>query len=260
MGGGPACCAGADASPTTAIKQTITTDRRIERLMSEVAQAGCILQQQVAEGLGAVVRNGRADAPPLGPELAAYGQRGPSEVALQLLDVGQVHQPVAVHAKERAAERRLERGQGQVDGEGALRRVHEGEAVRRLERPDLLRVEEDEALLSPRHHAPQLPASMGGAARLAAACVRIANDRHFEHVVRHDVFRPRRHCDTFWPSSNPPRCMARSKSTRPSSCRYGFTSGHRTGALISYRQGMSKECAGVRGGFKVCGRRWLTTA
>ncbi len=34
----------------------------------------------------------------------------------------------------------------------ALRRVHEGEAVRRLERPDLLRVEEDEALLPPRDH------------------------------------------------------------------------------------------------------------
>src|SRR5229473_2397506 len=119
---------------------------------SGAAQAGRIFQKDVPERFGAVLRDGRADAPSFRPEIAAHRHRRPSDVAIQLLDVRQVHQPVAVHAEERPAERRLDRSQGQIDVEPALRRVHEGEAVRRLERPDLLRIEEDEVLLPPRDH------------------------------------------------------------------------------------------------------------
>src|SRR5207244_2616797 len=132
--------------PTSA-RRSVTTTR--SPCGSGAAQAGRVLQQDVSQGLGAVLRDGRADAASLGPEVAADHHGCPSDVAIQLLDVGQVHQPVAVHAEERPAEGRFDRSEGQIDVELALRRVHEGEAIRRFEGPDLLGIEEDEALLPP---------------------------------------------------------------------------------------------------------------
>src|SRR5439155_8634214 len=55
-------------------------------------------------------------------------------------------------AEKRAAERRLDRCQREIDVELALGPVDEGEAVRRFEGPDGRRVEEHEALLPARHH------------------------------------------------------------------------------------------------------------
>src|SRR5690349_2807764 len=57
-----------------------------------------------------------------------------------------------MHARERATERGLDRREAQIDVERAVARVHAGEPFRRLERPDVLRIQEDEVLLPPRDH------------------------------------------------------------------------------------------------------------
>src|SRR5207248_1614692 len=114
---------------------------------------GGVLQQRVAQWLGAVLRDRHVNAPALRSEVVAHRDRRPPDVTLQLLDVGQVDQPVAVDAEERASERRLDRGQREIDVELALGCMDEREAVGRLESPDGRRVQEDEALLPPRHHA-----------------------------------------------------------------------------------------------------------
>src|SRR5438309_6516083 len=126
---------------------------RPESARSGAAQARGVREQHVPQRLRAVLRDGDVDALSLRREVVADGHGGAADVAVQLADVGEVHEPVAVHAEKRATERRLDRRQRQVDIEPALASVHEGEPVRRLEGPDALGIEEDEALLAPRHYA-----------------------------------------------------------------------------------------------------------
>ncbi len=74
-------------------------------------------------------------------------------VALELLDVPHVHEPVPVNAHERPSERRFDRRERKVEVELPVRGVHERQPVGRLEGPDLRRLEKDEALSPPRHDA-----------------------------------------------------------------------------------------------------------
>src|SRR5260370_38166865 len=59
------------------------------------ANAGRVLEEHVSQGLGALARDRRANAAPFTGEVAAHRDRRPSRVALELLDEGEIHQPLA---------------------------------------------------------------------------------------------------------------------------------------------------------------------
>src|SRR4029077_1272569 len=95
-------------------------------------------EEHFSKGRGAFSRDGNMNATARIRDTGADEQLRFVSVALELLDVGRIHEPVAMNAHERPSERALHRRQRKVDVERTVRRMDAGESIGGFECPYLL--------------------------------------------------------------------------------------------------------------------------